>query len=217
MRLAKGAGSWIIFTGFLIGIMIIFSFMLNGRLQLVSQWVFLFLLMLEGFFLIFFRDPHRIIAEGIVAAADGTIREVTPMYDDDVGESIYISTFMNVYHVHVNRIPFSGTIQSVTHIPGSHIPAFKKESLKNERVITLIKTDIGLIKIIQIAGSIARRIESYISPNQQLQKGERMGIIKMGSRVDLIIPKKAIGEMKVKKGDHVRAGESTICNIQLLD
>ena len=132
--------------------------------------------------------------------------------DDDVGESLLISTFMNVYHVHVNRMPLSGTIRKITHIPGKHVPAFSKESERNERMITLINTEIGIIKIIQIAGSIARRINHYGKKGQYLQKGERMGIIKMGSRVDLIIPKQAIGTIKITKGDSVRAGKTSLCN-----
>ncbi|OYT28478.1 phosphatidylserine decarboxylase family protein [Thermoplasmatales archaeon ex4572_165] len=169
---------------------------------------------MECFFLMFFRDPHRKIGKEIVAVADGVIREVNQIKDDDIGDSFHISTFMNVYHVHVNRMPLDGTIKKVTHISGGHIPAFKKESDRNERMITIIETAIGPVKIIQIAGSIARRIVSYVDVDQNLKKGTRIGIIKLGSRVDLIVPKDAVKKISVKKGDRVRAGNSQICSIQ---
>jgi len=175
-------------------------------------FLFFFCSIIEGFFLVFFRDPERNIGEGIVAVADGTIREISSITDDDMGESLFISTFMNIYHVHVNRIPLSGTIQKITHIPGSHLPAFTKESERNERMITIIKTDHGPIKIIQIAGTVARRIYHYGKQGQLVKKGDRMGIIKLGSRVDLIIPKHGILSVYVKQGDCVRAGTTSLCS-----
>lgn len=214
MKLAKESGSWILTAFFMIIITGFIFIFLQNTLQILFLFLFVMSCFIECFFLIFFRDPHRKIGPGIVAVADGIIREVTQINDTDIGESIHISTFMNVYHVHVNRMPLEGTIKNITHIPGGHIPAFKKESDRNERMVTIIETAIGPVKIIQIAGTLARRIVSYVDIGQYLKKGTRIGIIKLGSRVDLIVPKHAIKNISVKKGDRVWAGNTQICSIQ---
>ena len=214
MKLAKGSFSWILTACVITILSGFFYFFIQNTLQKLFLFLFIISFLIECFFLIFFRDPHREIGKEVVAVADGVIREITQINDKDIGNSFHISTFMNVYHVHVNRMPLDGTIKKVTHIPGGHIPAFKKESDRNERMITIIETAIGHVKIIQIAGCIARRIVSYIDVDQDLKKGTRIGIIKLGSRVDLIISKDAIKKISVKKGDHVRAGITQICNIQ---
>lgn len=214
MEIAKGSKSCIL-SSFIAGLI----FMI---LTLLSNWpiprtIFLFftvvvLLKTLALFL-FFRDPERKIGKGIIACADGKIREITNIKDDEIGECINISTFMNIYNVHVNRIPLDGTIKNVVHISGIHLPAFKKESEKNERVITTISTKIGPVKIMQIAGTLARRIVPYIKKGDKLKKGERIGIIRFGSRVDIYLPTKKIKKIHVKKGDMVKAGETTIAEI----
>ena len=165
------------------------------------------------FFVYFFRDPDREIGNGFVASADGRIREISNLKDKDIGDCTKISTFMNLHNVHVNRIPLDGTVKDITHISGIHLPAFKKESEKNERVITIIKTDIGIIKIIQIAGTLARRIFPYVKKGDKLKKGEKIGLIKFGSRVDVYLPSKKIKNINVKLGDKVKAGETTLAEI----
>ncbi len=117
---------------------------------------------------------------------------------------------MNIYNVHVNRIPLDGTVKDIVHIHGIHLPAFKKESEKNERVISTIDTKIGTVKIIQIAGTIARRIIPYIKKGDKLKKGDKIGIIRFGSRVDIYLPTKKIKKILVKVGDIIKAGETTI-------
>ena len=214
MKLAKGSFSWILTGFFIMALSGFFYFFIQNTLQKLFLFLFIISFLIECFFLIFFRDPHRNIGKDVVAVADGVIREITQIKDKDIGDSIHISTFMNVYHVHVNRMPLGGTIKKVIHIPGGHIPAYKKESDRNERMITIIKTAIGPVKIIQIAGSIARRIVSYVDVDQDLKKGTRIGIIKLGSRVDLIVPKDSVKKISVKKGDHVRAGITQICSIR---
>ncbi|MEA3458380.1 MAG: phosphatidylserine decarboxylase, partial [Candidatus Thermoplasmatota archaeon] len=148
-----------------------------------------------------------------IAPADGRIRDISQSKDRDVGECTIISVFMNVYNVHVNRMPMDGTIKDVVHISGSHIPAFKKESERNERVIITIDTNIGIVKVIQIAGTLARRIVPYISKGDKLKKGEKIGIIRLGSRVDIYIPSKKIKNINVKLGDMIKAGEGSIAEI----
>jgi phosphatidylserine decarboxylase len=211
MNLAKGSKPWI-YSAILTGIVFFLFFIIF--IDRFIGIIFLFLsiiVFLKTIFLIqFFRDPERFIGKDIVACADGKIREISCIKDDLVGNCTKISTFMNIYNVHVNRIPLEGTVKDIVHIHGIHLPAFKKESEKNERVISTIDTKIGTVKIIQIAGTIARRIIPYIKKGDKLKKGDRIGIIRFGSRVDIYLPTKQIKKILVKVGDIIKAGETTI-------
>ena len=215
MRIARGSKSWIsyfLFSSlvfFLLSLLLIQYYRLFIVLLLISFILFLFSL----FLLVFFRDPDRKIGKGIVACADGKIRDISDFKDDVVGNCICISTFMNIHNVHVNRAPFEGSIESIVHLSGVHLPAFKKESDKNERIITIINTSFGKIKIVQIAGTFTRRIVPYIAMGDKLKKGDRIGIIRLGSRVDLYLPKSKINKLCVKVGDSILAGEDTIAEI----
>jgi phosphatidylserine decarboxylase len=214
MKIAKGSRLLIliVFSAILItGFPLLF---LHDNNQLFLKSLFIISCLTEVCFLLFFRDPDRRIANGIVAVADGRICDIREINDSNIGDSLNISTFMNIYNVHVNRMPIEGTIKKITYLSGGHIPAFKKESKNNERMITIIETPIGLVKIIQIAGIIARRIVNYANQNDYLSKGSRLGIIKFGSRVDLILPKRMIKNITVEIGDKVKAGENQICSVQ---
>jgi len=214
MKLAVGSKSWILssfFSGIILLILSILLLQNNFSYVLLLTSAFLFLL--TGFFIMFFRDPERIIGKGIVACADGKIRDVYEIKDKDVGSSICISTFMNVQNVHVNRMPINGKIKKIEHKHGLHLPAFKKESEKNERITIIADSKIGKLKIILIAGTLARRIVPYIKKEDELKKGKRIGIIRLGSRVDIYLPKKSIKKICVKKGDKVKAGENKIAEI----
>ena len=214
MKIARGSKPWIL-ASLIVGLFfliltLIFSWSIPKFISLFfTVVVFLKTIVL----IIFFRDPDRDIGKGIVACADGRIREISNLKCDDVGDCIKISTFMNIYNVHVNRLPLDGTVKDIVHKSGIHLPAFKKESEKNERIITTIDTNIGTIKIIQIAGTLARRIVPYIKKVDKLKKGERIGIIKFGSRVDVYLPAKNIKNINVKVGDMAKAGETTIAEI----
>ncbi len=211
MNLAEGSKPWIC-SAFLAGIVFLLFFIIF--IDRLIGIIFLFLsiiVFLKTIFLIqFFRDPVRIIGKDIVACADGKIREISSINDNTVGNCTKISTFMNIYNVHVNRIPLDGIVKDIVHIHGIHLPAFKKESEKNERVVTTIDTKIGTVKIIQIAGTIARRIVPYIKKGDNLKKGDKIGIIRFGSRVDIYLPTKKIKKIFVKVGDIIKAGETTI-------
>ena len=214
MKIAQGSISCILASFIATLIFLIFTVL---TFQSDLQFIFLFFTVIVFFItiglLIFFRDPERDIANGIVASADGRIRKISNFEDSDVGDCTMISTFMNLYNVHVNRIPFNGTVKDILHKSGIHLPAFKKESEKNERVITLLDTNIGVIKVIQIAGTLARRILPYVKKGDKLKKGEKIGIIKFGSRVDVYLPNKKIKNIRVKIGDMVKAGESALAEI----
>ncbi len=212
MKLAKGSYSWIltslIFSIFFILLIYIFPIYYN-QFILIS----IIFLLLTLFLIIFFRDPNRKIGIDIVSPADGIVRDIYEYYDEHLGKYIILSIFMNIHNVHVNRMPIDGVIKDMIHLSGSHLPAFRKESDQNERLIIKIQTSIGIIKIIQIAGTLARRIVPYIKKDDIINKGKRIGIIRLGSRVDLYLPYNKKIKFKVKKGDKVKAGESSIAKI----
>jgi phosphatidylserine decarboxylase len=181
---------------------------------LVHHWFIIVLAILFTFLscmgLWFFRDPYRKIAPGLVSAADGIVSFVKRSKD---GKSIIISVFMNVHNVHVNRAPWAGKVTRSKHYPGGHTPAYEHNSDKNEHVVTELDTDLGPMKIVQIAGTVARRIIPYIKKGDRLEKGEKIGIIRLGSRVDVTLPASKI-KVKVVKGQKVLAGETTLAVIK---
>ncbi|MDO8726976.1 MAG: phosphatidylserine decarboxylase [Candidatus Methanoperedens sp.] len=159
-------------------------------------------LLLTLFLLIFFRDPERKPAgdeDDAVSPADGRVISIN---DRTIG------IFMNVHNVHVNRAPLSGTVMEIDYKPGGYIPASNKDSDVNERNHVKINTEYGSIELTQIAGVLIRRIVSYISEGSQVKRGERIGMIRFGSRVDVIIPEVYVYTVNV--GDKVKAGESII-------
>ena len=214
MNLAEGSKPWI-YSAFIAGfvLLILFIVSINNYIGIIFLFLSTIVFLTAIFLLTFFRDPDRIIGEGIVACADGRIREISKVNDEKVGDCTKISIFMNIYNVHVNRMPFDGTIRDIIHKNGIHLPAFKKESEKNERVITTIDSNIGTVKIIQIAGTIARRIVPYVKKGDNLKKGDKIGIIRFGSRVDVYLPTKKIKNISVRVADMVKAGETTIAEI----
>ena len=214
MKIAKGSFAWIL-SSFIASLifLILFVIFIRQSYGLIFLLLSLIIILKTCFIIMFFRDPERDIGKGIVASADGRIREISKLKDKEVGDYTKISTFMNLYNVHVNRIPLDGTVKDMVHISGIHLPAFKKESEKNERVIIIIDTKIGIIKVIQIAGTLARRIVPYIKKGDKLKKGERIGIIRFGSRVDVYLPTKKIKKINVKVGEIVKAGETTLAEI----
>ena len=159
------------------------------------------LLLISFFLLYFYRDPERKIESGIVSPADGLVQRA-----EIKSGIVHISVFMNVHNVHVNRSPFDGKILSIKHKSGGYRPAFSKDSDRNERLMTKIDTSIGVMKVIQIAGVLVRRIVSYVEPGTEVTRGERIGLIHFGSRVDLSFESSGI-DILVKKGDRVLAGQ----------
>ncbi len=213
IRIADGGMPWVLasfaFTFLFLGA----SFFLSGPVSIFLVFLSVFFFLISCLLIVFFRDPERSIGKGIVAVADGKIREITSLQDIDVGDCIRVSTFMNIHNVHVNRMPLAGSIEKLTHHLGGHVPAFQKESDANERVILLIKTDIGMMKIVQIAGAVARRIVPYAAEGAVLEKGEKIGLIRLGSRVDLYLPADRIKTLMIQVHERVKAGEDTIAEI----
>jgi len=151
-------------------------------------WAAVALGLVELFFVQFFRDPDREAAPGVASPADGKVVRLDRIRDPDLGDVDRLSIFMSPKDVHVNRFPMDGKVVSVTHVDGGHIPAFDKDSDRNERVVTVLDTAVGRVKVIQIAGTVARRIVPYISGGEPAVKGVRFGLIRLGSRCDLLVP-----------------------------
>jgi len=184
-------------------------------LVLNSKWLALLGLVGAGFFAYFFRDPERPIPEEpglIVSPADGKVVLVDEVREDKfLGRPARrVGIFMNVLDVHVNRAPVEGTVVVTNHRPGRFKAAFRREADQvNEQQATLLEAAEGQrVLVVQIAGLLARRIIPYVSPGRKLARGERLGMICFGSRVDLYLPPEA--EILVKVGDRLRAGSSMV-------
>lgn len=165
----------------------------------------------------FFRDPEREGARGeslVVAPADGRVVLVTEV-DEPVfihGRATRISIFMNVFSVHVNRYPVSGTVGYVQHSPGKFLnAAVEASSLENEQVSVGLETGRNKVLVRQIAGLIARRIITYSKPGDHAQQGARFGLIRFGSRVDVFVP--TTSTVRVKVGENTVAGTTVIAEL----
>ncbi|OKH93647.1 phosphatidylserine decarboxylase [Streptomyces uncialis] len=153
----------------------------------------------------FFRDPEREIAQGrVISPADGVVQSIMPWQDGRTRVAI----FMSPLNVHVNRAPLAGTVTSVEHIPGGFVPAFNKESENNERVVWHFDTELGDIEMVQIAGAVARRIVPYVPQGTKVEQGDRIGLIRFGSRVDIYLPEGV--DVAVEVGQKTTAGVTRI-------
>jgi len=173
--------------------------------------VAVFFLLLGLFVLYFFRDPERRIPEepdAVVSPADGRVVVVTPE-ERDGRPGQRISIFLSVFDVHVNRAPVSGTIASLEYRRGSfHGAMFARASAENEQNVIRLSTPRGDMEFKQIAGLIARRILFWKERGQAVGIGDRVGMIRFGSRVDVWLP--AAAEIVVRQGDTVRGGSSIL-------
>jgi phosphatidylserine decarboxylase len=166
-----------------------------------------------AFMAFFFRDPERTApaeAGAIVAPADGRVVDVRTGVDDPfVGVAQAVSIFLSPLDVHINRSPLAGLVVDVTYRPGAKLAAYRREaSEQNERTTIAIQGEGARVVVRQIAGVLARRIVCRVKPGDKLDTGERFGLIKFGSRTDLIVP--ASVRLRVKPGDRVRGGETVM-------
>ena len=186
----------------------------NSTIYPIVGGVFSLLLV---FNLNFFRDPNRKIPDGdniIISPADGKVTAVTTINDSDVGEnSKLVSIFLSVFDVHANWVPISGKVISVFHKDGQFVPAFRHDAADvNEQANTVFDTELGTIKVKQIAGIIARRILCYAKSGENMKKGDRLGFIMFGSRTDVILPSSV--NINVKVGQRVIGTETIIGNFE---
>lgn len=175
-------------------------------------------LLATAFVLAFFRDPERFVPfeqNALVSPADGKVIIVEETDDQRFTSQKVkrVCIFMNVFNVHVNRMPIAGTVQHIIYKPGKFYNAdSSKAELENEYCASIIGTESGKrLAVVQIAGLIARRIICWLEPGDLLTTGQRFGLIRFGSRVDLYLPKET--EVLVKKGDKVRAGETILARL----
>ncbi|GJQ61443.1 MAG: phosphatidylserine decarboxylase proenzyme [Melioribacteraceae bacterium] len=204
---------------FTIGVVTVIVFLLvvagiyiNNNIAKYALFVLGGLLMI--FTLNFFRDPDRTPPEGdniIVSPADGKVLIIKDITDHPYveGECTQVSVFMSPLNVHVNRIPIDGVVEKVDYIKGEYLVAYHDKADKlNERSEIGIKSKHGNVFFTQVAGAVARRIVYELEPGQKVYKGERFGMIKFGSRVDVIVSKD--WKLNVKEGDIVAAGETIL-------
>jgi phosphatidylserine decarboxylase len=202
-----------------LGIIIIITFILITVSFFVNNYFLKSLLIILPlifllFSLYFFRNPDRTVPKAenvIVSPADGKVLFIKDVYDNKFinGNAKQISIFMSLFDVHVNRIPIDGKLEYIKYHKGEFVAAFEdKASENNERCEFGIKSKYGKILFTQVAGLIARRIVYEIKQGDTVKIGERFGMIKFGSRVDIIAPEN--WTVKVKKGEHVLAGETIL-------
>jgi phosphatidylserine decarboxylase len=165
-----------------------------------------FAMAISGAMLWFFRDPDRETAEdGVISGADGLVQSIDVQQDG----RIRVSVFMNPLNVHVNRAPLDGRVASLTHVPGGFLPALDKESERNERLVWHFDTEHGDIEVVQIAGAMVRRIVPYLGEGDKVERGQRIGLIKFGSRFDVYLP--------VGSPVGVAVGDKTVAGVTRLD
>lgn len=204
--------------------------------MLLLMWLLipiLIFLLLALFLLNFYRNPKRKIPKGdnIVSPADGKVisiistkngsikiskgllGKIKTLTDDVSGQCYVISIFMSPIDVHYNRSPIDGIVKSIRHTKGKFFEAYNFEkSLQNEKNEILVQNRKIKVKVVQIAGFLARRIKCFVHENQKINKGARIGMISLGSQTTLVLPSGV--DLKVKLGDKVKAGSTVIAALR---
>ncbi|MGA9188331.1 MAG: phosphatidylserine decarboxylase [Methanosarcina sp.] len=208
--LAKGSEPWLFTAALVTALFAILSRAMNSShlnhvAYLANNAAYL-AMALTFFMVLFFRDPERKVEISdtyMISPADGTIIDIRDRK---------VCIFMFFQNVHVNRAPISGKIREITYKKGGYLPAFCKDSERNERNEFIIHSKYGDVSVTQIAGTIARRIVSYSRVDDIIEQGQRIGMIRFGSRVDVTIPHDF--EITVRKGERVLAGKTVIATIK---
>ena len=163
-------------------------------------------------FLGFFRDPDRTAPDlpgAVLAPADGRVMVITEALDSWVGPAVRVSIFLSPLDVHVNRAPIGGLVKNVEYVAGRFLAAYRPEaSEQNERCAMSLDGDRARLTVTQISGVLARRIVCRVRPGDTVRAGERYGLIRFGSRTDLVLPRGT--DLRVQVGDRVRGGESVM-------
>lgn len=200
-------------------IYILFAIIITLFSFVVSEVLGFILLIISMWCIYFFRDPERIIntSENVISSpGDGIIVDIStriPPKETGIEEEMHkVSIFLSVFNVHVNRVPLASKVERVVYHKGAFLNAsVDKASEENERNTVVLESSHGKVALVQIAGLIARRIVCTASVGQSFQAGERYGIIKFGSRVDIYFPKSF--KIKVLKGQTMVGGETVIAEI----
>jgi phosphatidylserine decarboxylase len=180
---------------------------------LVPAWLFI---------LAFFRDPHRTIPtdpEVLVSPADGVVTHLEEVEAPDFpgGRAFRVSIFLSVFNVHVNRVPRSGRVARIRYYPGEYLDARLHEcSARNEQLWVDFEDErLGcVVRVKQVAGAVARRIVCWLKPGEAVRGGDRYGMIKFGSRTDVLVPTSVVAEVLVHVGDPVRGGSKELLRLR---
>jgi len=204
LRIASDGYPFIIIFAFITVLVYIFG----------KPWIAVFPLIMTVFMAFFFRDPERKIPQDnsiFVSPADGKVILIKNIYERDYlkSESKMVSIFMSLLDVHVNRAPCDGKVSLIKHSAGKFVVAHKDvASIENENTVMILDGKNGKILVRQVAGFLARRIVCRVKIGDVLKRGERYGMIKFGSRLDVYLPRDS--EVKVSLGDKVKAGETIV-------
>ncbi len=201
--LAKGSKPWLFTAALLTALFAVLSRAINSSHLNHAAYIAMALTL---FMVLFFRDPERKVEVSdtyMVSPADGTIIDIRDRK---------VCIFMFLQNVHVNRAPISGNIREITYKKGGYLPAFCKDSERNERNEFIIHSKYGDVSVMQIAGTVVRRIVPYSRVNDSVEQGQRIGMIRFGSRVDVTIPQDF--NIIVRKGERVLAGKTIIAKIK---
>ncbi len=217
MRIVKDGYGLIIGSASLFGVLGVGTALLG-----YSGWATAFFIVAvaaTAFFLYFFRDPDRTApadANLLVAGADGIIRAIENMREEKYlhTDTVRISIFLNPFDVHVNRTPMGGVVKGLAYTPGKHLLTISNASSEhNEHSSILIEGDKTRCLVKQIVGPVVRRVVYWLDLEQNLSKGDRIGMMKFGSRLDLYFPAADV-DVVIKKGDRVTAGETVVATLR---
>lgn len=189
-----------------------------GGWGMFSGAMLFFGLFAVAFFIYFFRDPDRnppVGEDTVVSGADGLVRAIEPVHEGKYlnADTIRVSIFLNPFDVHVNRAPLGGVVKELAYTPGRHLLTIRNASSEqNEHSSILIHGQRTRCLVKQIVGPVVRRVVYWLEMEQTLSKGDRIGMMKFGSRMDIYLPAAEV-EVLVSKGDRVRAGETVIARV----
>lgn len=197
-----------------------FLSMVIGYSLRTFPWLSALCILALAFLWYFFRDPERVILRSnsrLLSPADGRVVEIASVKEDDFlkGEALKIGVFMSIFDVHVNRMPCSGRVEFLVHRDGRFFDARRSEaSLRNEcKLIGLVADGGKKFLVKQIAGLVARRIVCPLKLGDYLEQGQRFGMVKFGSRVELYIPKDQPVHIRVREGQKVKAGITVLAEL----
>ncbi|MBX3423217.1 MAG: phosphatidylserine decarboxylase family protein [Pirellulaceae bacterium] len=190
----------------------------TGGWALLAWLVTLTSAAIAGLIVWFFRNPNRQIPQAphlVVAPADGTISDVERLdYDEYIGgPAVKVGIFLSIFNVHINRAPVACRVVGLKYQPGKYLNALRPESAReNEQVALMLESRDGCRPMIvrQITGAIARRIVCWVKPDDRLEAGQQFGMIKLGSRTELLVPDEPGLELRVQKGDKIKAGSTVL-------
>ena len=186
--------------------------------QVFTIVIFVFCLVIWGLVLYFFRDPDREfqhLPNVAVSPGDGIVRDITTYREKEYLDIdfIRIGIFLSIFDVHVQRAPLKGEVDFVTHQKGKNHPAYSPAaSLENDQIVMGIKTKYGMIMVKQISGILARKCINFVEPGDQIESGQRYGLIKFGSRVELFLPPDA--KVLCSVGEKVKGGLTPIAKMK---